>query len=554
MAALFCIPQTTYCIPIEKAVSLSTDYLTWHDALAIAAVIFAITQFMETTRLRRYLFYLGFLRITTVILVALPLLLVIISNTIFVQDPTIYQISALISFSLLIFLYLAFLKNPQWFRPFFGIKLLGQISYELMDNLREEDLAALAKIISLDLERIIKLAATVQRIPLGVQAIPNIKNKELAERCLDFIDVDLSGENFIEHISKYNMRFVHNVIKYAEKYNLWDAGGRIFFDNLFTHLMTDENSVLTKELKFGGVIGVTKPLSNLIFKSLNIVANYRVFGSINRGIEISEVTLTNGIRGLETSMRDYFKEERSIGAWNEPNVMLSLTIEDLGECMKSICATISSKEEDIWGSKYGSKISDIKGFFERMEYILTPSTDSRWEEPYHPVFSQEELGVQKYTVTYGIVEGLFSIYEGLAFLKNEEYARINALSIYWLILHVPPAPAMKAIQDKFLEKIKNRVEENFKGFYASIIKLLINLYGGELYNQEAHLDNPIAQYFREIFKSRIVPELRTNKKFREENMPSDWFIEDGIIYTTSYDGTKVVVDRPAPNTIYFQNS
>src|SRR6266478_516715 len=72
------------------------ELLTWHDTLTIAVIIFAITQFMETTPLRRYIFYLGWLRTITVVLVALPIILIIITN-IFLPSlfPAILSISEL---------------------------------------------------------------------------------------------------------------------------------------------------------------------------------------------------------------------------------------------------------------------------------------------------------------------------------------------------------------------------------------------------------------------------------------------------------------------------
>lgn len=77
-----------------------------------------------------------------------------------------------------------------------------------------------------------------------------------------------------------------------------------------------------------------------------------------------------------------------------------------------------------------------------------------------------------------------------------------------------------------------------------MLKMFLNLYGFELYGDNPHSNNPIALYFREIFKSRVIPAIRKDKKFREHNIPSDWqFDRQNNIYRMSYGETKVIIDK-----------
>lgn len=158
-------------------------------------------------------------------------------------------------------------------------------------------------------------------------------------------------------------------------------------------------------------------------------------------------------------------------------------------------------------------------------------------------FSQADLEVQKYSFSEGLVNAFFTLYEGIAWLKNEEYGRMEAIEPYWLAYRDPENQMIKAIQEKLLEKIKERVEENFKNHYPSMIKVFLYLYSGELYIDNPHYKNPILLYFREIFKSRIIPAIRTDKKFREHNMPSSWqFDKQNSIFRISYED-KVIIDK-----------
>ncbi|MDP2637541.1 MAG: hypothetical protein Q8P26_00575 [Candidatus Levybacteria bacterium] len=565
--------------------------MTWHDALTIAAVIFAITQFMETTSLRRYIFYLGRLRKITVFLVGIPLISIAIGT--FVPDlthlnisswtnplgnilknivsfnvpyssylnnfhlifpaqlsqamsnPITYQIVAISSFTLLLLTYLAFLWNPKWFKPPFNEKLLDNLASELLDNLKREDIGAICRILGLYLEKIVSLASDVpRRFADLVPPEPKTNKEKLAARCLQFIEIDLSGDNIINYIAREDIRFTLWMVKYAEKYSLWRAGSNIFFDNLFAQLLRDKNSALTRELKLGGVSGITKPLSKHIFNSMEIIDNYDVFGALGWNSDVSEIVLTNVIEGLEISLKTYFTTSRGSYRGN-PSMKLGRTIQNLSQCFSSICIQIAEQKSDIWGNKYDRKISIISGFYRNLHYWLLPRAETNWQDAYNPSFSAEDLAVQQDTVAEGIIEGLFEFLEGLSYLSNEKYARQELVSnLYWILYRPPDVPIIKSIQNKLLEKIKERVEENFKENYASMTKLFLNLYSGHLYSDKTDVNNPIASYFKDIYGNRIIPEIRKNVKYKESTLPSDWkFNTKGDIFRIGYKDEKIIIDK-----------
>lgn len=584
MDSYLCIANTPLCF-------ISKELLSWQSALTIAAVIFAITQFMETTSLRKYLFYLGRLRKITVFLVGIPLISIaigtfipnlthsnisswvnplgsIIKNIVFftipyskclsnfqvnipaqlsqaIGNPMTYQIIAISLFTLLLLTYLAFLWNPKWFKPPFNEKLLDNLAGELLDNLKREDVGAICRILILYLEKIVSLASNVpRRFADLVPPEPKSKKEKLAARCLQFIEIDLSGDNIISYIAREDIRFILWIIEYAEKYSLWRAGSNIFFDNLFEQLLKDKNSALTRELKLGGVSGITKPLSNRIFKSMEIIDNYDVFGALGWNADISEIVITNVTEGLEISLKTYFTTDRGSYRGN-PSMVLGRTIQNLSQCFSSICVQIAEQKTDLWRNKYDKKISMISGFYRNLHYWLIPKAEERWQDAYSPSFYEEDLAVQQDTVAEGIVEGLFEFLEGLSYLRNEEYSRHELVSnLYWILYQPPDVPIIKSIQNKLLEKIKERVEENFKGNYASMTKLFLNLYSGHLYNDKTNVNNPIALYFRDIYKERVIPEIRKNVKYKDSTLPSDWrFDKKGNIFRVGFRDEKIVIDK-----------
>lgn len=533
---------------IEQNVFASGTYLSWSSLLSIAGIVFVINEFMEAAKLRNYIYRFGYLRLLTVFLVGIAIILISVSNllTIFrLNLPLNYQLISevlgllLLSFVLLI--YIVFLISPKIFLPRLSDGLLTKIRSELLNNLSEDNLSALSRLIETYLERIIKTAAK------GELRFHRLAKEELDKKALKashFIDVDLSNPSFVKYIAINNIYFIKHFFELSERYKLWKSSGGIFVDNLCEVLFVDDKSLLSKELLFGGFSGIHKPISNLLFRSLGILSHYSIFPSsyeISRA-EVSLTTLNNWTNGLEEALKFYFTKERNIYYSDTPNDRLSNSIQDLADVIEAIAFLINKlSQNEIWDNPYGSKISVITHFFERLEYILVQD-DPKAE--YKPVFTKEEINVEKRTIAEGISEALFKYFEGFSYIKDKEYARVNAIEVDWLLYRDINTPIIGNIRKKVAELIKERFKENYKNWYVSMIKLMLTIYVPAL-NKVRNKNNPIEDLVRSEFTKTIAKRLIIDKKFRDKNIPDDWVIDakNKVIYRKSYEGKKSILYR-----------
>lgn len=500
--------------------------ISWQEALSIGGIIFAASQFMEAVKIRNYIYRFGWIYSAIPILVGTSTLAVIIANLIQITNtntpllsyPAFYELIALSALSILLLLFVLFFLRPQTFLSF-NNQLLGKLRRELVYNQTDENMTALSRIIDNYLEQIVKSASRAKRRMYRNELE---KNKESDNRSLDFIDIDMSTPNFVKYIAVNNIGFILHFIDLVNKYKLWEAGGGIFVDRLTESLFSAEDSLLSRELMFGGVSGIQKPITNKLFRSNGLLSHYRV---LNVGgfwsSEVSIITLNNWTHALEVALKHYFAEERNIHYMDTPNVALSYSLERLGESTRSIIHKIYKLEDaELWDSEYGSKLSIIGGFFERLQNILVV-TDPNSE--YKPVISEQELKIEDRTVTEGLAKGLFAYLEAFALMNGEEYSRMHAIQPFWLIFDGHSYPVLNGIRLKVLGLIKERIEDNFKDRYASMIKLMLYIYDGSLIS-ESRSDNEIMAYMCDIFRKDIASKLINDSIFRSKHMPKHWFI------------------------------
>ena len=518
--------------------------MSWQEILGIGGIIFAATQFMEAVKIRNYIYRFGWLYKATAILIGSSIVSIIIANFIqltntyvpLVSYPAFYEILSLIALSLLLLFYVLFLINPKVFLRY-NVGLLDKIGRELLYNQADENLSALSRIINSYLEEIIKSASKVRR---PVYRKNGEESSEKDQKALHFIEVNMSTPNFVKHIAVNNIGFIVHFINLAEKYELWDSGGGIFIDRLSEALFTNNDSLLSKELMFGGVSGIQKPITNLLFRSNGMLSHYRVLNSFRHwSSEISITTLENWTNGLEVALRHYFSEERNIYYADTPNDALSYSLERLGECTHWIVHKINKhKGDDIWDNEYGSKLSIIGRFFSELDNILIQ------EDPnaeYKPKMSSQEQNVEERTVTLGISKALFAYLEGFTSMDNEEYARMHAIEPMWLVFDDRQQIVLKNVRLKVLDLIKKRVSENLKGGYASMIKLMLVIYNGAVRESRGR-GNPLEEYIGKEFRTKFAVLFLKDKKFREKHMPGNWFIskEGNKIYRKIYGKTELL--------------
>ena len=525
---ILCLIGLSCCNPSIDYTTMVGNFLSWQQVLSIGGIIFAATQFMEAVKIRNYIYRFGWLYKATAVLVGFSIISIVVANFIQLTNthiplasyPAFYEILSLVALSLLLLFYVSFLINPKVFLRY-HVSLLDKISRELLYNQADENLSALSRIISSYLEEIIKSASKVKR-PIYRRADEEPSEKD--QRALHFIEVDMSTPNFVKHIAVNNIGFVVHFINLVEKYELWDSGGGIFIDRLSEALFTNEDSLLSKELMFGGVSGIQKPITNLLFRSNGMLSHYRVLNSFKHwSSEISIITLENWTSGLEVSLKHYFSEERNIYYADTPNDALSYSLKRLGESTRWIIHKINKyKGDDIWDSEYGSKLSIIGRFFSTLDNILVQE-DSNAE--YKPKMSSQEQKAEERTVALGISKSLFAYLEGFTSMDNEEYARIHVIEPMWLVFDGRQQTVLKNIKLKVLDLIKERISENLKGGYASIIKLMLVIYSGAVRESRSR-GNPLEEYIGQEFRSKFAPMFLKDKKFREEHMPKDWFISE----------------------------
>ena len=292
-------------------------------------------------------------------------------------------------------------------------------------------------------------------------------------------------------------------------------------------LLTEDDSLLVRELRFGGVEGIYKPLLNLIFTTPGILANYypvTIFTIKSNPVSMKLIT-----EGLKISLRFYFTTpETSIIGSDNPRLFLHGRIKDLAEATQSYCwELVDFKGKEIYKQET-PQLSSVGGFFHDLQHILT----SNKEDEYYPQFSKQELNLKKDSVSLGIAEAIFDHFQAFCWIKNEEWARTIVLhDLYWVLFRTGSGePIFKTIKKKVLDLIKERVEENFKNHYVSMIKMLINLYGFNLGNTPS---GEVEKYFQKLFNERTAEKFINDKSFREKHLLNDWTVKKNKIYNSS---------------------
>jgi len=358
---------------IENSKGLNTvgTFLRWYEILALAGIVFAISEFMGHSKLRNYIFkwsnlskYFLNLIITSILLVILANILPLFNSKLkilpYLSYPAFWELIGLTLFSIAITLILVFSLNQYRFI----LNINRKNCFDFYNNLyrvvlyehSNESLSAISIIIHKNLEKIFRYAArydnrwNVKGSPFKSAFEKNkVPEKEhnLVNISCNIIDVLMSEKYYCKYLSENNMGLVLRIIEQTNKYELWNSCGRIFYDSLCNELFVNNQSHLSKEIEFRGV-GLTKPVFKALFTSFHILNAYRPFQSFyyfseeNYQVEI----INKYTKALEISLREYFKEERSIFFAGSCNIALSVALENLSDILYSICIRIEKYEND----------------------------------------------------------------------------------------------------------------------------------------------------------------------------------------------------------------
>lgn len=535
---------------IENSKALNTvgAFLRWYEILALAGIVFAISEFMGHRKLRNYIFKWSNLSKYFLKLITISILLVILANILplfnsklkilpYLSYPAFWELISLALFSIAIILILIFSLDQYRFIP----NINRKNCFDFYNNLyrvvlyehSNESLSAISIIIHKNLEKIFEYAArydnrwNVKGSPFKSAFEKNkVPDKEhnLVNISCNIIDVLMSEKYYCKYLSENNMGLVLRIIEQTNKYELWNSCGRIFYDSLCNELFTNNQSHLSKEIEFRGV-GLTKPVFKALFTSFHILDAYRPFQSFHHFSEENyQVEIINKYtKALEISLMEYFKEERSIFFAGSCNIALSIALENLSDILFSICIRLEKYEnDDIYYNRYQDVIRAIEMFYSDMVLEMCFYAT----EEYTPHFSKEDLEVKERSLTRGITESIFKYLDALTILKNEDYARELSGNIFWLIFSTnkEKPQVIKNMEEALLNLLKKRVEENKKGGYSSMIKLLINIYGSFRFHEGIRKNVKIGKYIEEEFKKNLALDILTDKEKEKRYLPKKYIV------------------------------
>lgn len=530
----------------SKALNSVGTYVRWYEMLALAGIVFAISEFMGHSKLRNYIFKWSNLSKYFLKLITISILFVILANILplfnsklkilpYLSYPAFWELIGLILFSIAVILILIFSVNPYRFIPIINRKNCFDFSYNLywviLYEHSNEGLSAISIIINKNLEKIFKYAAKYDyrwnvkgssfKSAFEKNKVPE-KEHNLVNISCHTIDVLMSDKYYCKYLSEDNMYLVLRIIDLTNKYELWNSCGNIFYNSLCNELFTNNQSHLSKEIEFRG-IGLSKPVFKALFTSFHILNAYKPFQSFHHfGEENYQVEIINKYtKALEISLMEYFKEERSIFFTGSCNIALSVALNNLSDILYSICIRLAKYENDnIYYSHYQDVIIAIEMFYSDM--VLEKCFYAT--EKYTPHFSKEDLEVKERSLTRGITESIFKYLDALTILENEDYARMLSGKIFWLIFstnkEIPQV--IKNMEEALLNLLKERVEENKKGGYSSMIKLLINIYGGFRFHEGLREHVKIGKYIEEEFKKNLALDILNDKEKEKNYLPKKY--------------------------------
>ena len=532
----------------SKALNTVGTFLRWYEILALAGIVFAISEFMGHSKLRNYIFkwsnlskYFLNLIITSILLVILANILPLFNSKLkilpYLSYPAFWELIGLTLFSIAIILILIFSLNQYRFIPNINRKNCFDFSYNLYRVIlyehSNESLSAISIIIDKNLGKIFKYAAKYDyrwnvkgssfKSAFEKNKVPE-KEHNLVNISFHTIDVLMSDKYYCKYLSEDNMYLVLRIIDLTNKYELWNSCGNVFYNSLCNELFTNNQSHLSKEIEFRG-IGISKPVFKALFTSFHILNAYRPFQSFHYFNEENyQVEIINKYtKALEISLREYFKEERSIFFAGSCNIALSVALNNLSDILYSICIRLERYENsDIYYNRYQDVIRAIETFYSGMVLEMCFYAT----EEYTPHFSKEDLEVKERSLTRGITESIFKYLDALTILENEDYARMLSGNIFWLIFstnkEIPQV--IKNMEEALLNLLKERVEENKKGGYSSMIKLLINIYGGFRFHEGIRENVKIGKYIEEEFKKNLALDILTDKEKEKRYLPKNYTV------------------------------
>ncbi|HRK60917.1 MAG TPA: hypothetical protein PLY88_00015 [Candidatus Omnitrophota bacterium] len=510
-------------------------FVKWHEILGLCGVLFAISEFMEKNKLRAYFFKFSGTASLVYRLFLLSLFLVVAANAIhlsqnialpsvdlpewcwliaknipYLSAPGCWEIASLLSLSCCIFILLfVSIHNPvpKLKKNNYRI-LLDNLARTIVNDRSDESMSAVAAIVHENLDKIFQEASkyndwwnvqgSSDTSPYHLHRVKG-KNREMVARAVGFIKESMSDEAFCKYASRSSLFYVIGLFEKIQKYQLPDGCKLFLLSSLYRELFCNADSHLSRELDYRG-LGVSKPLFSQIFSSLYLIhiSNPYALTFFEYESRKDPCLVEKYTEGLQITLEEYFKQGNMWGVSNE----LRQALENLPQFMTSLCLDLKGLNNDkIYSNKHEKSLRCIGRFYQRLNYLIAGN------EKICPWPGEHEIFVMKDSVTEAMAKSIFEYLDALTCLDNDDYARMLSCEVFWAIYPIGDKnPIQKNIANKILQLIKERIIENKRGFYSSMIRLMVNIYGFNIHNEQEE-DNVIGKYLQQELRAGDLARL-----------------------------------------------
>jgi hypothetical protein len=541
-----CLFGLQVCDGLDAAQKVG-ELVGWFEILGLGGVIFALSEFIEKSKVRTYIFKYTFCSKLLFWLFVGAIAAVVFANVLpFIPGKAIVVIGypasweflslALITFFLLIFVGISF--KTDWFIPRLKAKNLDTFrrifEKALYEDKTPESIAAAAHILegkkqkngaSENLRSLIELAASGER--------EERRESLYAQHIIQHI---LSDRDYTRYLATENLPQTYEWFEHATEFKLWKRNASFFFFQSLTGALYEEkNSWLGREEEYTGM-GIGKSLHQLLFKTLEGLGGFQLFGNFLCKDDPNEYqVLRRKLNGLLMSLEEYYESSDLQFSSSNPTDVLNAAVR-LGHSHGWYKLPENSSE--IWEHPLRKSVDAVDHFYHDLRNIIEGHSTQQ-------DLSDFEGEVQKDSVAEGIVEGIFEFLEELSTIKNIEFARHPSCSVFWVIFS-PEKPITMNMEKKLLPMIEERIKHNLEGAFHSMIRLLIEIYGFAFYSKSPRY-SIIGGHVKQVFLSTIAPRCIAEPDFAADHLPPSWVVEDGKIISKGR--SKVECDRqmyPAP--------
>lgn len=522
-----CLIGITQCVNIDGA-QMVGSIVRWYEILTLAGIVLAISEFIENKKFKIYIFkhtklgksiFTFFLFSISLVFVANILPLIPGQAILIFGYPSFWEFLSLLCFTIGLSGVLFFTLSPRLFIPKWdrnADSIIDIIRNAIHYDASNESFRAISFILHWNLDKIL----------LSLSKKP--KNVSLALKSSILLDEILSNGNFCRYLATNDIGLLLDLINATKKAKVWDYDinhGGILFNSITRELFTS-NSLLDKELEHRGV-GLSRPVFNALFSSLEIINNYHIFQSIrpwDREI-LTESLLKKYVTALEISLRKYFSEDQSV---TNVSVALSVAIENAVEMFDGLINEGRKHDFSGWNHPYGQELNQVAHFFNEIGDILMGYGVST--PPKIPILGEDDKNLSKNSLTKGIADALFQYLDALTHLQSSDYARFLACNISWVMYdNGNELKIISSIRTELLAQLKKRVEENKKGYYSSMVKLLFEIYGFE-FDSGIDESNIIGKYIEKEFLNYFQNLAFDDPKATKEFLPDFWEIKNNKIF------------------------